>query len=316
MKDGACEMRRNTETVGDPSQEWMRQIECFTVARDGFHGYLHHPVHDVFPGKAIIVVGGSEGTDAVPLNLGRLFAERGLTALGVCYWNVPGLPAELVEVPLESIERAASHLREAGFDRVALYGISKGGELALLASSLIPDIGCAIALSPLDRVMFGITNGRSGPRKSCSSASSWTWRGAPITPFVPGFTLHKAAVIRRLVTERQVDLCWAYERALASAPSGSRIAVENIKGPVLLISPTEDLMWPSCSACKAVENRLREQGHPFRVKRLEYRFASHIMVPMTFPKLKAFRVERTHPKECAASRADAFDRTLEFLREW
>lgn len=294
----------------------MRKIKRFTMARDGFHGYLHHPEQNLFPGKAVIVVGGSEGTEAVPLNIGHLFAERGLTALGVCYWNVPGLPAELVEVPLESIERAVSHLRSIGFDDVALYGISKGGELALLASSLIPDIGCTIALSPLDHVMFGITNGTSGPRKSCSSASSWTWHGSPVAPFVPGFTLHKASVVRRLVTERQFDLCWAYERALASAPAGSRIAVENIKGPVLLISPTEDRMWPSCSACKAMEDRLREQRHPFPVKRLEYRYASHIMVPMSSPKLKAFKVERTHPEECAKSRADAFDQALQFLGEW
>ena len=42
--------------------------ERFTVERDGFHGFLHRPERDRFPGKALIVVGGSEGDEAIPLD--------------------------------------------------------------------------------------------------------------------------------------------------------------------------------------------------------------------------------------------------------
>lgn len=290
--------------------------ERFTVERDGFHGFLHRPERDRFPGKALIVVGGSEGDEAIPLDLGRMFARAGIATLGLCYWNVPGLPAELVEVPLESVERAAAFLKRSGFERVALYGLSKGGELALIAASLMPDITCVVVLSPLNYVMCGITGNGSLAKKGTANVSSWTWRGRPVEPFVPGFKVSKAGIVCRLVTERQLDMCWLYERALQKAPAGAEIAVENIGGPVLLVCAADDRMWPSATACRAVEERLRVRTHPHAVKRLEYEHASHLIVPLASPLLRAFKVERTHPRECAASRADAFRQTMDFLRAW
>ena len=41
--------------------------ERFTVERGGFHGFLHRPGYDRFPGKALIMVGGSEGDETIPL---------------------------------------------------------------------------------------------------------------------------------------------------------------------------------------------------------------------------------------------------------
>lgn len=309
-------MPKDKDAIEEIEPEWMMRLECFTMARDGFHGYLHRPEHNEYPGKVVIVVGGSEGSGKIPLNLGHLFAEHGITALGLCFWNAPGLPDDLVEVPLEPIERAVTYLLSAGFDKVAMYGISKGGELTLLASSLISAITCAIAVSPLCNVMCGIVGNKGMMGKSPSPKSSWAWGGKPVAPFVSGFKMNKAAIVRRLITEQQLDLCWAYGRALTTAPPASQIAVENINGPVLLISPTEDCMWPSASACKAAEGRLKEHDHPFPVKRLEYRYASHIIVPLATKQLRVFKVERKHPEECAASRADAFKQTLSFLREW
>ena len=81
--------------------------ERFTVERDGFHGFLHRPERDRFPGKALIVVGGSEGDEAIPLDLGRMFAQAGIATLGLCYWNVPGLPASSAW-PCTAFRRAAS----------------------------------------------------------------------------------------------------------------------------------------------------------------------------------------------------------------
>lgn len=64
------------------------------------------------------------------------------------------------------------------------------------------------------------------------------------------------------------------------------------------------------------EEGLREHGHPWEVERLAYKHASHIMVPLETGTLKLFREEREHPRECAASRLDAFRRTLAFLERW
>lgn len=292
---------------------------------DGLHGFFHEPSRELpagerFAGKALVVLGGSEGNENIPRDLGARFAREGIAALGLCYWNVPGLPRELVEVPVESVERAVAFLRGRGFEKVGVYGISKGGELALLAASLMPELTCVVALSPLDHVMPGITGNGSIATKGVSERSSWTWRGEPV-PCVPGgVRMPYGAIVRWLLTERQLDLRFFYERLLARADEGSAIKVERIAGPVLLVSPVHDVMWPSDAACLRIEERLRVHGHPWEVARLSYEHASHIMVPMeggmNAGSLRMFREERRHPERCAASRADAFARTLSFLERW
>lgn len=151
-------------------------MERFTVEQDGFFGFLHLPERHVeaYSGKALIVLGGSEGNENIPRNLGARFAREGIAALGLCYWNVPGLSDELIEVPIEPIERAVAYLWQRGFDRVGIYGISKGGELALLAASLMPQITCVVAISPLACAMPGITGNKSLAGKGLSDRSSWT----------------------------------------------------------------------------------------------------------------------------------------------
>ena len=101
-----------------------------------------------------------------------------------------------------------------------------------------------------------------------------------------------------------------------SYSNGSAIKVERIGGPVMLVCPERDAMWPSDDAARRIEERLRAHGHPWEVERLAYKHASHIMVPLETGALKLFREEREHPRECAASRLDAFKRTLAFLERW
>lgn len=290
-------------------------MERFTVEQDGFFGFLHAPEKNVeaYAGKAVIVLGGSEGNENIPRNLGGRFSREGIAALGLCYWNVPGLPDELIEVPIEPIERAVAYLNQRGFEHVGIYGISKGGELALLAASLIPDIECAIAISPLACVMPGITGNKSLAGKGVSDRSSWTWHGEPLSCAPGGGHLPYAGIIRRIVTERQLDMRFVYERMIERAPAEAQIAVERINGPVLLIHPAYDAMWPSDEACRQIERHLAEHGHPFEAERLSYEYASHILVPMDTPSLRMFRVERAHPEQCRASREDAFAKTLAFL---
>lgn len=64
------------------------------------------------------------------------------------------------------------------------------------------------------------------------------------------------------------------------------------------------------------ENIPRNLGARFAEEGLAYKHASHIMVPLETGALKLFREEREHPRECAASRADAFGRTLAFFERW
>ncbi|MBO0703224.1 MAG: palmitoyl-CoA hydrolase, partial [Candidatus Dormibacteraeota bacterium] len=46
------------------------------------------------------------------------------------------------------------------------------------------------------------------------------------------------------------------------------IPVERINGPVLLLSGSDDAMWPSSKMSDMVVSRLREHGHPHPVRHL------------------------------------------------
>lgn len=215
-----------------------------------------------------------------------------------------------------ALDGAITTLRQRGFDRVGIYGISKGGELALLAASLMPQITCVVAISPLACAMPGITGNKSLAGKGLSDRSSWTWRGEPVPCARGGGRLPYLGIIRRIVTERQLDMRFVYERIVERAPKEAWIAVERINGPVLLASPSHDAMWPSDEACRIVEQCLAKHAHPFEITRRSYEYASHILVPMETPSLKLFRVERAHPEACRQSREDAFTQTLALLARW
>ena len=91
-------------------------MEYVTVAQEGFYGLYHVPVKDHDPKKVVIVVGGSEGNENIPMNVGAMFARCGIAALGICYWNVDGLPKELVRVPVDPFEKAILWLKNKGYE--------------------------------------------------------------------------------------------------------------------------------------------------------------------------------------------------------
>ena len=100
------------------------------------------------------------------MHLGAMFARCGIAALGICYWNVDGLPKELVRVPVDPFEKAIQWLKNKGYEKIILYGISKGAELALLCASLMPDICGVVALSPIHCIWGGMHGNQSMASKN------------------------------------------------------------------------------------------------------------------------------------------------------
>src|SRR6478672_11800551 len=181
---------------------------------------------------AVVVLGGSSG--GVPATLAAAVAEHGLVALGVCYFGAEGLRPDLVEVPVEIVEAALrwlSRSRRSANGPVALLGVSKGAELALLAASLMPSlVGSVVAAAPSSVVFAGIASGRA------SSQSSWTWRGhgVPFVPFDPS--------VGPQFGQHGMRTRPMYEAALAGRTSAETgvIEVERIAAPVLLLSGSDD----------------------------------------------------------------------------
>jgi acetyl esterase/lipase len=89
----------------------------------------------------VLALGGSDG--GIPTYLLRLLAAERCACLALAYHGTPKTQPNLIEVPLERIERALrwlrDHARVAPHDgRVAVVGASKGAELALVLAATFP----------------------------------------------------------------------------------------------------------------------------------------------------------------------------------
>src|ERR1022692_1064304 len=81
-----------------------------TAVAAGFFGSYCAPAGRAARRPAVLIFGGSEGGLAVA-DLAGLLASHGYPALALAYFGAPGLPANLVRIPLEYFARAARWLR-------------------------------------------------------------------------------------------------------------------------------------------------------------------------------------------------------------
>ena len=143
--------------------------------------------------------------------------------------------------------------------------------------------------------------------------AAFSWRGENV-PWAR-LRFSKAAIVRDSLRERGVCLRSCYEEAVLHAPEEARIAVERIAGPVLMLHPERDAMWPSEISAEMIERRLDDKGFSYPVERFSYHYASHLLIPVKSRSTAMFRVERKHPEQCWESDMDAFERTLAFWRD-
>ncbi len=213
------------------------------------------------PGPALLVLGGSEGGVGGSAALGRAFAAQGYTVLGLAYFRAEGLPAHMEEVPLEYFDAAVEWLAsqpEVDPERLGVYGVSKGGEAALLVASRNDRLRAVAAGVPSNVVWQNINRTDFTPR------SSWTAGGAPLEyapyDFSNGFT----------------SIFALYNGTIESgAPAAAEIPVERINGPVLLISGREDTIWPSSRMSDLVMARLDANDFAFFHTHLAFDDAGH-----------------------------------------
>ena len=289
------------------------------VEEEGLVGTLFCP-HTPGPHPAVIALGGVGG--GLREGGAEALASEGFAALALAYFGVEGLPRELVEIPLEYFERAIAWLKsqpEIDANRITVVGNSKGGELALLLGANYPeDIRAVIGYAPSGVVWQGITFDREvyhgGPR------SPWSLRGEPV-PFAGvarplpaemvrmiGFYFGRHPIVGRVFYERALG----YEKAVAAA----EIAVEKIDGPVLLISGTDDQMWPSTRLSEMTIERLNAHDHPFPYEHLRYEGAGHmITLPNSEPPPSwSSRYEVGGTREANEfANADSWRKVLDFL---
>ncbi len=289
-------------------------IRCTAIAEDGLAGFLCDPGDDrQHPG--VIVLGGSEG--GLSTRDAAMLASRGLAALSLAYFGAKGLPRTLQNIPLEYFGKAIRWMRTrrgVDPDAIAMYGASRGAEAALLAAAVYPDIKAVVAKSPTHARWEGLTARRmpGGP--------AWTHGGKPL-PYIPNriglrFAARYAWDTVVMNPIRTTPL-FMENLAGSAAASDAEIPVEDIRGPVLLVSGKDDQVWPSALMAGRVIDRLRLKRHPYADEHLSYEGAGHWLPEAYLPtagsrKRMKYAIGGT-PEGAARAQADSWPRILRFL---
>ena len=185
----------------------------------------------------------------------------------------------------------------------------------LLCGSLFPEIECVVAAS-LVHILF--QGGSFTHGLHFANNSPFSFEGKPL-PYVkakdPAAMLKQTR--RNLLTRREPDMLFYYNTLKGPHDPEADVKVENIRGPVLLISGGADVMVPANWVCEEVIKRLDAHGFAYPHRHLNYEVLSHYTCPLRPMTSFMFKVERKHKEECNANREKAWNDTLAFLRdEW
>ncbi|OUM61306.1 hypothetical protein PIROE2DRAFT_62591 [Piromyces sp. E2] len=234
--------------------------------------------------------------------------------------------------PLEHIENAIHYLKDNGYTKIGIYGISAGSNMALNAASRIEDITLTIALTPIDYVMWGfIVNGKK--ERPAMGESAFTWRNEPV-PYVPPpcdhpeyFEMAEKEMKRRGDKVAAKDLFDAAEEKHPVEES-EFIKVENIRGRLLMAGSKDDVLWDTCRGIQRMKQRLEKANAECIVETYTYEHCTHFIFPESMIKSvipvslfnfllpKIFKEAKGYVKECQESRIDLDQRIQAMIKEW
>jgi len=218
--------------------------------------------------KAVIILigGGNWGN-----YWSQEFAKANYVGLSLPYHRLEGLPALMEEIPLDYFEKAIDWLKkqpEVNSNKIIVMGASRNAELALLVASYYPEtVHGAIAFSP-SSVSWSNT---VLPYNSDTLKPSWIFKNDEV-PFIPMEKI-KGGFSDAIETLPY----WKQGLLDTIAVQKASIPVENIKGPILLLSGLDDAVWPSAMMSDLIENRIKNNAFEFDFENIKYKNACHLI---------------------------------------
>ncbi|AGY57286.1 acyl-CoA thioesterase/bile acid-CoA:amino acid N-acyltransferase family protein [Gloeobacter kilaueensis] len=237
-------------------------------AVDAFAGaVLAHPPRQSKP-PVLIVLGGSEGGATTARSLAGRLAPYGFAVLGLPYYSpdfggkqeVPGLPSSFARLPVDRLAQVRAWLQKRSdidASRIAIYGVSKGAEFALIAASKYPWLTSVVAVVPSDVVWEGW--GATAQPPGSQPSFSFEGKALPFTPYdgidkeFAKFSQPGAVVRLRIPHD-------AGRRANPERAAAARIRVEDFAGEMMVVGGMEDQVWASGLMAQNIAERRAEAG--------------------------------------------------------
>ena len=182
----------------------------------------------------------------------KLLQENGYAFLSIAYFGSENTPKFLDRIAIEGVHKAvigAAQAPRINENCISVMGVSRGGELALLLGSFYQEYKSVVGIVPGSSVFPALNDAMTTPGFSHNRLS---------LPFVPvpwSVTFDLLSGNLRGAFEKMMQNTEAMEIAA--------IKVENISGPVLLISGTEDEQWPSMEMSEIIMERLTANNFAF-----------------------------------------------------
>ncbi len=276
------------------------------------------------PGLApgVLLLGGAEGglheRDAEEL------ARHGFTVLALAYFGMPGLPAGLIDIPLEYFSRGLDVLaaQPRAAERFGVTGASRGGEAALLIAAHDERIAAVVSVVGSGLLTPGIDFSLGTLADILAGApASWTAGGRRL-PFLKHVIPDEMR--DRIKRGQPVRLASAFPPPPDDPAELERfsIPVERAKAAVLLLSASDDGGWPSRLYSQVAADRLQAAVHPYPFAHRAFE-AGHliagapgsVMLGTTSPGPGVTFEQGGTPAANNAAREQAWQATVEYLTE-
>ena len=277
----------------------------YKYLQDGFEGILHNAENG--DDRLIIIIQGLKGLE-LPEKYAKLFAEKGYSSLAMSYYGGEGQKKDMRAIPLEQFEVASNEMKRLGYQRIGIYGNSKGAGMALLAASVVPDISLVIAASSFGHVMQGTGKPQDDPCKAMVS-----YKGQDF-PYVKTGKLF-SDFLKRCIRERHVRLLYFFDEWDKKGTEENEIPVEKIQGDILLLTSTNDESVPAKRDAELLIKRLERNGFEHGFRHVNSEIGSHNLgyFPVNNNMLPR---EKKYPEECQRAREETLDIILNTFKLW
>jgi pimeloyl-ACP methyl ester carboxylesterase len=241
-------------------------VSIDTISIDGTDVFLYKGLQ----GKdkpILITLGGSEGGSFWGNLISGALSSRGFYSLSIPYVNIPNQPTTFENIDLKLFESAISFLRKHyPSQKIIPIGVSRGGELSLLISSMFGLDG-AIAYCPSNVVWSGYSK-----YKRIQDFPAWVIEEKEI-PYISA----KMPPFGKFSSDH-------YMYTMKYSKNLPLIEVEKILGPILLITGQDDRVWPANYMSKCIVDRLDSLDFQYEINHINYKNSGyHIAFPGYYP---------------------------------